>query len=172
MRGGGSQSATNFVMRSHVNPPFCLRRRLWRSLHRVVAVPVSIGLATLMVAVGTSSFCTSGASPSAGASGWSLSSRAAPGWRCSHCAPQAKFGHHNSAAPRGISMPRWWQSRVRSPGSGRAISTRAGHRFDGRPETQPRAGTIRAGARNGKKEANQPSIRSTAAAANCRHGWR
>jgi hypothetical protein len=28
------------------------------SLHRVVAVPVSIGLATLMVAVGTSSFCT------------------------------------------------------------------------------------------------------------------
>ena len=30
--------------------------RLWRSLHRVV--PVSIGLATLMVAVGTSSFCT------------------------------------------------------------------------------------------------------------------
>jgi hypothetical protein len=58
MRGGGSQSATNFVMRSHVNPPFWLRRRLWRSLHRVVAVPVSIGLATLMVAVGTSSFCT------------------------------------------------------------------------------------------------------------------
>ena len=45
-------------MRSHVNPPFWLRRRLWRSLHRVVAVPVSIGLATLMVAVGTSSFCT------------------------------------------------------------------------------------------------------------------
>jgi hypothetical protein len=33
-------------------------RRLWRSLHRVVAVPVSIELATLMVAVGTSSFCT------------------------------------------------------------------------------------------------------------------
>jgi hypothetical protein len=85
-------------------PPFWLRRRLWRSLHRVVAVPVSIGLATLMVAVGTSSFCTSGASPSAGASGWSLSSRAAPGWRCSHCAPQAKFGHHNSAAPRATSM--------------------------------------------------------------------
>src|ERR1700738_3096902 len=27
MRGGGSQSATNFVMRSHVNPPFWLRRR-------------------------------------------------------------------------------------------------------------------------------------------------
>jgi hypothetical protein len=26
MRGGGSQSATNFVMRSHVNPPFSLRR--------------------------------------------------------------------------------------------------------------------------------------------------
>ena len=49
MRGGGSQSATNFVMRSHVNPPFWLRRRLWRSLHRVVAVPVSIGLAILMV---------------------------------------------------------------------------------------------------------------------------
>jgi hypothetical protein len=35
-------------------------RRLWpsRCMHRVVAVPVSIGLATLMVAVGTSSFCT------------------------------------------------------------------------------------------------------------------
>ena len=79
MRGGGSQSATNFVMRSHVNPPFWLRRRLWRSLHRVVAVPVSIGLATLMVAVGTSSFCTSGASPSAGANGWSWWSREVPG---------------------------------------------------------------------------------------------
>jgi hypothetical protein len=26
MRGGGSQSATNFVMRSHVTPPFWLRR--------------------------------------------------------------------------------------------------------------------------------------------------
>ena len=38
--------------------PKAVARRLWRSLHRVVAVPVSIGLATLMVAVGTSSFCT------------------------------------------------------------------------------------------------------------------
>src|SRR5438067_4132788 len=46
------------------------------------------------------------------------------GWRCSHCAPQAKFGRHNSAAPRAISMPRWWQSRVRSSGSGLANSTR------------------------------------------------
>jgi hypothetical protein len=27
MRGGGSQSATNFVMRSHLNSPFWLRRR-------------------------------------------------------------------------------------------------------------------------------------------------
>ena len=46
----------------------------------------------------------------------------------------------------------------------RAVSNAlAGHRFDGRPETQPRAGTIRAGARNGKKEAKQASIRSTAA---------
>ena len=35
--------------------PKAVTRRLWRSLHRVV--PVSIGLATLMV-VGTSSFCT------------------------------------------------------------------------------------------------------------------
>ena len=34
-------------------------RRLWRSrCIGLVAVPVSIGLATLMVAVGTSSFCT------------------------------------------------------------------------------------------------------------------
>ena len=53
-------------------------------------------------------------SPSAGANGWSWWSRAVPGWRCSHCAPQAKLGHHNSAALRATSMPRWWQSRVRS----------------------------------------------------------
>jgi DNA end-binding protein Ku len=46
------------------------------------------------------------------------------GWRCSHCALQAKSGRHNSAAPRATSMPRWWQSRVRSSGSGPANSTR------------------------------------------------
>ena len=34
-------------------------RRLWRShCIRLVAVPVSIGLATLLLAAGTSSFCT------------------------------------------------------------------------------------------------------------------
>jgi len=34
-------------------------RRLWRShCIRLVAVPVSIGLATLVLATGTSSFCT------------------------------------------------------------------------------------------------------------------
>ena len=35
-------------------------RRLWRSrcIIGLVAVPVSIGLATLVLAVGTSSFCT------------------------------------------------------------------------------------------------------------------
>ena len=38
--------------------PKAVTRRLWRSLHRVVAVPVLIGLATLMVAVSASSFCT------------------------------------------------------------------------------------------------------------------
>src|ERR1700730_6533786 len=43
------------------------------------------------------------------------------------------------------------------------VNAIGGHRFDGRPETQPRPGTIRAGARNGKKQANQASIRSTAA---------
>src|SRR5207253_11098276 len=47
-----------------------------------------------------------------------------PRYSCSHCAPQAMFGHHNSAAPRATSMPRWWQSRVRSSGSGPAVSTR------------------------------------------------
>jgi hypothetical protein len=31
MFGGGSQSATNFAMRSHVNPPFWLRRRSERT---------------------------------------------------------------------------------------------------------------------------------------------
>ena len=40
------------------------------------------------------------------------------------CALQAMFGHHNSAAPRATSMPRWWQSRVRSSVSGPTISTR------------------------------------------------
>jgi hypothetical protein len=46
----------------------------------------------------------------------------------------------------------------------RAVSNAlAGHRFDGRPETQPRAGTIRAGAKNGKTEANQATIRSPSA---------
>jgi hypothetical protein len=44
----------------------------------------------------------------------------------------------------------------------RAVSTPGvnaitGHRFDGRPETQPRAGTIRPGAKNGKRDANQAS---------------
>src|SRR5580693_8143768 len=45
--------------------------------------------------------------------------------RCLRCALQVKFGYRNSAAPRAISMPRWWQSRGRSSGSGPAISTRA-----------------------------------------------
>ena len=33
--------------------PKAVARRLWRSLHRVVAVPVSIGLATLVLEVGS-----------------------------------------------------------------------------------------------------------------------
>jgi hypothetical protein len=37
MRGGGSQSATNFVMRSHVHPPFWLRRRSVRRQRSVRA---------------------------------------------------------------------------------------------------------------------------------------
>ena len=35
--------------------------------------------------------------------------------------------------------------------------------FNGRPETQPCAGTVRPGAKNGKKEANQKGTRSTSA---------
>ena len=62
---------------------------------------------------------------STGASGWSWWSRAVPGWRCLRCALQVKFGPHNLAAARAISMPRWWQSRVRSSGSAPAISNRA-----------------------------------------------
>jgi len=41
---------------------------------------------------------------------------------------QVKFGYRNSAAPRAISMPRWWQSRVVSSGSGPAISTPSTYR--------------------------------------------
>src|ERR1700731_195816 len=43
------------------------------------------------------------------------------------------------------------------------VNAIGGHRFDGRPETQPRAGTIRAGAKNGKTEANEATIRSPSA---------
>ena len=43
------------------------------------------------------------------------------------------------------------------------INAIAGDRFNGRPETQPCAGTLRAGAKNGKKEANQAGSRSTSA---------
>ena len=43
------------------------------------------------------------------------------------------------------------------------VNTIAGDRFNGRPETQPCAGTICPGAKNGKKEANQKGTRSTSA---------
>ena len=48
----------------------------------------------------------------------------------------------------------------RAAGDRKAATRRL--RFNSRPETQPRAGTIRAGAKNGKTEANQATIRSTA----------
>jgi hypothetical protein len=54
-----------------------------------------------------------------------VESRAVPEWPSLRCALQVKYGDHNLAAPRAISMPRWWRSRVRSSGSGPAISTRA-----------------------------------------------
>jgi Ku protein len=43
------------------------------------------------------------------------------------------------------------------------INAIAGDRFNGCPQTQPCAGTVRAGAKNGKKEANQKGTRSTSA---------
>jgi hypothetical protein len=44
-----------------------------------------------------------------------------------------------------------------------ASSAIASDRFNGRPETQPCAGTVRPGAKNGKKETNQKGTRSTSA---------
>jgi non-homologous end joining protein Ku len=43
------------------------------------------------------------------------------------------------------------------------VNAIASDRFNGRPETQPCAGTVRPGAKNGKKEANQKGTRSTSA---------
>ena len=66
-----------------------------------------------------------GALPSAGASAWSWSSRAGPEWRCSHCALPTRSGQRSSAAPRAISMSRWWRSPARSSDSAPEHLTRA-----------------------------------------------